>query len=304
MSEDTRDLRGARWSTAVRCARAAVYQGTGAPRAEPSQKMLGYFLRGDVFGKYAARELVIPYYRAQGRRPKAEAEVPWPPEDPIAICHPDIIVPHEKRVIEVYSNTGLEVLHHKCLQGAGCALALGYREVEVLVIDPNTSEYITRPVDLDALEPEVRQLWDAVYAGVVFGQVPERVCRTPWDSMAFGCPFVAHCFQDWEEPPGPTLKDINAVAALASVRNRLSEARKDVERLAEEERLQRERLPIEPDVWHLAGNVEVKRQIRKGRRTLSLSDMKAAGVELPPHVQEWIKEGDPYEVWYIREAKP
>lgn len=192
-------LEGARWSTAVRCPRAAVYEAQDAPRREWTVEEQRFFRRGAAWGKLIADD-VCAELRDQGRRPRREVEVPWPAADPVGVGHADIYIPHQREIVECFSTADGGVQAQKTLQAAGYCLNHPRAESASLIsVDTHTGEDHVYPINVEALRPRVEEIQAAVVSGIRGGELPARTCQTPIDGAR--CPFRDHCFADWEWPP-------------------------------------------------------------------------------------------------------
>src|SRR5262245_54543992 len=190
-------LTGVRPSAAAICPRWAAYQGTGradpAP-ADPDHE--GYAERGRQLEDVVAARL-----KREGRRFRRQVSIPWPRKDPYAIGHADFILTTERTLVEVHSNTGAKLYHHKALQAAMYASGRkGIREAYVVAIDPSDLRERWWPIDVAAMRPRVDAIADAIRTSLEGGPLPARTCRHPNDSPGRFCPFRYPCFADWVWP--------------------------------------------------------------------------------------------------------
>lgn len=298
-----RDLTGARWSSAVSCPRRAVYEHQDAPKEPPSDQTKRWWRRGHAVAA-AIRGALIADLREQNRRPRAEEVIPWPASDPVGEGHADLYIPHERVILEVTSTSGCDLDQHKALQAAGYALEHPNAEhAQVVSVDPSSFEERWYPINVAALEPQVRSIQEQVVHGVKTGELPERVCRHPHDAPAFLCPFVEHCFAGWTRPdPDVLLLDEEAVvlAELEDDVGRHKQALKAAEIARNEMRDElRPYLDAGAEV-ETTRIAKLKRTVIDPRRTLSLSDMQKAGVSLPAELEPYVKTGQSSERWTVK----
>lgn len=304
MSADTRDLSGVRASTAVRCPRAAVYQHQDAPRRAWTDRELQTFRRGQGWHDVVLSH-IVQGFNDQGRRPRREETIPWPVENPIGVGHADLFVPSERTVVEVVSNAGGHLPEEKVTQAA--LYALNHRNADqavVLAVDTHTGDEHVYPIDLSGLEPRVREIEQTVVDGVRTGVPPERTCRTPFDGPAQFCPFVEHCFADWEWPPlEELLVDPDELELLADAEDDVADARKALKEAEEKRNEIRGRLrPLIPaNAESIAGSVAVRRTVFESR-SFSLSDARKAGHSLPRKLRAFEKTSE-QERWTIRRVE-
>lgn len=305
MTDDTRDLTGARWSSAVRCARRAVYEHQRAPRGEYPRRLKDYFLRGQVWDAHMGA-MIADEYAADGVSVEVQVTVPWPHEDPFGTGHADVLV-NRTTIKEVTTHADNKVQRIKCLQGAGYALEHPTAiAADLITIDPNTGRWTEVPIDVEALKPEVDAIQGAVYAGIHFGVLPERVGADPDDAACYGCPFKAHCWHDWQTPPDEVISG-RAQAAL----DRYLQAKARVDAMSEVVKLREgEAREAKADLMALVplgrkvmvGDRPVNRVRVSGHRSLSLADAEAAGHSLPDNLKPFLRESEDYEQVYI--SKP
>lgn len=317
---------GPRWSSAVLCTRRAVYDAQhtadpeAAPKREPTRKEKGWFFRGNAYADLAADQ-IADQERARGLEVIREHDVPWPAEDPIGTGHVDVWIPKPRKVVEVHTNVGADLEPHKALQAAGYAKNLDAREAVVLAIDPTKNQledddaYRVFPINIDALAAEVERREDEVYTGVVYDQLPERTCKSPDDSLAFGCAFKKHCFADWQydETPIEEAPNLVELAKKLHKQDQLIKSHEAAIALRKKERDElREQLQarLEPgrEVAFQAPGVDlwVKRIHVKGRETISLAELRAAGILSDEELEAFVKVGEPSERWYVKnkQAEP
>lgn len=308
------DLTGPRWSSAVMCPRKAVYEAQDAPRRDWTEQELRRFRRGQVWEEAVVRD-VVDEFRAQGRRPRRQETVAWPAAHPVGTGHIDCFIPSENAVIEVVSNAGGQLPEYKALQAAGYALNHPRADKAfVLSVDTHTGDDPTYPIDLSSLEPRIRAIEDQVVTGVQSGTPPERVCRTPADGPAQFCPFVDHCFADWEWPPlEELLTDAAELDALADAEDLVGDRRAQLKKAEAARDELRDRLrPVlrleeyeDPKTGEtkqaaegMAGGVSVRRSVFS-KTTFSLADAHKCGVNLPKRFDPFVKKSD-QERWTVK----
>jgi hypothetical protein len=301
IAPDTRDLTGPRWSSAVMCPRKAFYEAADAPRRQWLPHELQRFRRGQVWEEAVVAD-VVDGFRRQGRRPRRQETVAWPAADPIGTGHMDCYIPSEHLVVEVVSNAGGQLPEYKCLQVAGYTLNHPNAEQAVVMsVDTHTGSDPVYPIDLGGLEPRVREIEQAVVDGVRSGEEPCRVCRTPFDGPAQMCPFVEHCFRDWEFPPlEELLADPKELELLADAEDDVADARKALKDAEEKRNEVRGRLrPLIPaNAESIAGGITVRRTVFESA-SFSLSDARKAGHSLPRKLRAFEKTSE-QERWTVR----
>lgn len=279
------ELTGPRWSAAAICARWCVYGAQGAPAREYTEEELKRFERGKAWGRVIVDGVVARLHR-ENRRPRAEEVIPWPRANPIGDGHADCYIPHEGLVIEVVSNAGGNLPPYKAIQAAGYALNHpNATDAVVDSVDTHTGREHMYPLNLVALAGQVETIQAQVLAGLD-GELPERVCRTPWDGPAQLCPHVEHCFAGWEPTPLDellvTAGEADLLDRLADLEDSVSDANERVKLLkAQRDELRQKVAPlIEPGTLTQAGNVAVRRTVFEAER-FQLSAAKSAGMNLP-----------------------
>lgn len=301
MATVERTITGARWSSAVRCARRAVYDHQDAPKSEPSEQQRRWWRRGKAV-EAAIRGEIFAELRADGRRPRAEEEIPWPATDPVGVGHADAWIPSERMIIEIKSNGEAGLTREAALQTAGYAINKRADQAVVISVDSNTFEERHYPISLDGLADEVHEIENRVAHGCRTGSLPERACRHPNDTPAFFCPYVEHCFQDWQRPEPDVLLLDEEARVLAELEDDVRQARdavKAAERSRDEQRAAL-RPYLDPGQEVETASVRVRVSAIEPRRSLSLADMTKAGVAVPEHLEPFVKAGEPSERWTVR----
>lgn len=274
-------LEGARWSSAVSCARRAVYEGIGAPMDTPTTDQMKAWRRGRIIGEAIATELVVEL-RALGQRPRREEEVRWPREDPIGTGHADLWIPAEALVIEVVSTRGCDLPERKAVQVSGYAINKpGAERAMVVSVDPMTGDQKRYPVDFDGHRDLVAEIEQRVVAGVRAGgkAMPPRVCQHPRDEPTRWCPFVGHCFAGWAaEMRDSLIGDPTPLVDLADAIDRRKAIEDDlkVAKAAEDDAREVVRA-ILPDGGEIAGGGITVKRSKWTEERFSLSDYRKAG---------------------------
>jgi hypothetical protein len=303
MSNAARVLTGVRWSSAVLCPRMAVFQGLKAPHGVHDEVTLRRFKRGNAWGRIV-REEIVGNLRRRGYRPVSEMEILWPAKAPIGIGHADVYVPAHRRIVEVFSTDGTGYPPQKGIQAAGYALNHPRAtEAVVLVVDRVTGDDRTYDVDLDALEPQVRDIERQVVDALHGGELPERVTYAPWAWPCSECVFTEHCWADWEPVPLAQIPGaVDDAARLADAEDAVSAARRDVKALEQARAAIRDRLrPLTPAGETVAaGEISLRRTEVAGRVTFALGDYQAAGHRLPRRARAFISEGAGSERWTVK----
>lgn len=299
---DTRILTGARWSSAVLCARRAVYEHADAPRDPISPRLQMIFRRGHTWG-VVIREDMRRELAAQGRRLRAELEIPWPRQDPIGVGHADIYLPDERHMIEVLSTAGdLALPAHKALQVAG--YVKNHRRAEnatVLVIDRATGDERAYPIDAAGLAGRVTDIEHAVIAGIRHNEMPARAAEHPGAHPCAGCVFNSHCWAGWApEPPEAVPHVATDAELLADAEDLLADRRAALAAVqgVRDEIRDRLRPYIAAGRSVTAGAIDVKRTVY-ARRSFSLSDYTNAGHTLGADAEAFTRESE-IERWSIR----
>jgi hypothetical protein len=305
VAEARTDLTGPRWSSAVICPRRAVYDAQEAPRDPMPERIEGARWRGQVIGKAVAAEIVARW-RAQGRRPRVEVEVPWPSNDPVGIGHMDVWLPSEKRVVEIKTQAACELTAPAALQAAGYALNYkAARHAAVVVVDPVSGLDREYPIHVAGLARKVAEIEQQVVAGVREGELPERVCRTPADGPALICPYVTWCFADFQVEHVPAPEMGAAFQRLAEIERMMKFSKHETETLASErEQLRAELRPhLELGVDHVAGGYRVRVIEIPEIERFSLTDYRKAGYEADERMASFVKTQKASERWYLAEIR-
>lgn len=304
------ELTGPRWSSASICARWCVYGAQGAPAREHTDVELERFARGKAWGRVIADGVMARLHR-EGRRPRAEEVIPWPKAEPVGNGHADMYIPHEALVVEVVSNAGGTLPEYKAIQAAGYALNHpNAQEAVVDSVDTHTGREHFYPLNLVKLAERVETIEQQVLAGLA-GELPDRVCRTPWDGPAQLCPHVDHCFADWQAPRLDellvTAGEADLLDRLAALEDEYGTAKEALDTVkAERDQLREKVAPlIEPGELTVAGDIGIRRTVFTSDR-FSLSDARKAGHNLPKRLDAFVttSEQSRWTVRRMNEAKP
>lgn len=299
------DLSGVRASSCVGCQRKGFYEGIGVEREEFTRTVLRLFrirtMQSDAVMAEKAEEA-----RALGRKIVLEQEILWGPRttnlpEGIYSGHADYADWTDYEVIEATGSADLTPERRKILQAAFYAKRLSELtgkawKAFVLVFDPSTGNERYVPVNWRALAFELDDIFATVLGAIETGDVPERVCQTPHDGPAHYCAFAGHCFAGWEYPP---IGEITDEALAAQVREAYELAKR-----ADTKLIEKDLKPLKKKVaTHLApkakyrvpiegGEIEVRRTDVKGSRSISLTEVEAAGFELPDELLPFVKQGE------------
>lgn len=311
MSIDTRNLRGARASSAVRCIAKAEHEALGTSRDDENQAWLEkHFRRGVNVGRAWAAG-----FKAQHQYPsevELEAEIPWGLS---WVGHADAVDFEHKMVYEVYHAAGGEFREAKALQAALYADSLGPEfGAELQVIDStNVSDeegFAVQPyeINVDGLRDRVRDIKDRVVAAVQDGSVNpnDRVGDSPHHSECFSCPFRSHCWDGWQ-PPQPDevvgLEDLveqyrivdgdlagasQKKASLERQRDELRDAIRPYTRVG---------IPLDAGT-----GITIRRTEVAGRISVKLGDFRKAGYQIPSELEPFVSESKPSERWKVDPA--
>lgn len=285
------------------CPRKAVYEAQDAPRGELPEHLARIFRRGHAFGKIV-RDDITGALRAQGQRPVAEAEVPWPVRAPIGTGHADLYIPRARRVIEVFSTDGTSFPAHKGLQGAGYAVNHPRAdEAVVLVVDRATGDERVYPLNLDVLEPKVRAIEAAVVEGIAGGDMPPRAARAPGAWPCSDCVFRRHCWDGVELPPLEEIPEaVDDARALADLEDAYAEAKAVLDQAELDRNAARAKLAPLVDGTVKAGDILLRRTRVSGRTTFAVGAFQAAGHQLPEEADAFISVSGGHDRWTVKRS--
>lgn len=217
-----------RWSSVRDCGRKAIFEATGAPARERTDKEERILFRGKRIGrdygeilslKHNTRDDHRKFIRVRNRSEESgggyygagkvwcEKKVVWD----LGVGHMDIWLPQTATAVEVLSSAhaSAAMIHSKKLQ------LVGYMEHDpetrngvVVVLDPNDMDETRYVVSkhseeyaalVDEMLARIRQVqaWDAD------GNLPPRVCSKPSDARGHFCVYAETCFEGWAAPERP-----------------------------------------------------------------------------------------------------
>lgn len=291
-----------RASSAVDCARKAVYEHRGAPAREFTDRERRILFRGKQMGKDYALMMAAKYGADDVQ---AERKVPWPDPEGPWVGHMDVYIMSQHLPIEVLSSqAGMAQIERKMLQ-----VAL------YTVFDADAGDrarvVLLNPVDYseDRLDFTVDAEWRARVATVVSsvqealaaGSLPERVCRKPSDAIGHFCRVADTCFEGWEPPePAHIVSDPDVrrlAAALWSAKETERIARKELETIkGNREQVQADLAALLEPGEYVVGPLKVKRTHIETAPRPNAAKIRAAKFPLP---DEFWKPGAVYDKWTL-----
>jgi hypothetical protein len=311
MSIDTRNLTGARASSAVRCITKAQHEALGTPRDdEATQWLEKHFRRGVNVGRAWANS-------AAALIPGAilEAEVRWGPPEYGWVGHVDLLDPTNKRIYEAYHAAGGAFREEKALQAAFYADEFGPEwTAELAVIDTtdvsDEDGFAVQPyeINVDGLRDRVRDIKHRVITAVEAGawNPADRVSDTPHHSECRSCPFSATCHAGWQ-PPAP--QDIPGLEdkfeALRITESDLHHAEAQAKTVKQRRDLQREAIRefLEPGIPATSGDTTITVTEVKGRTSVKLGDFTKAGHQIPDELAPYVTIGKGHERWDVTKVE-
>lgn len=302
-------LTGARWSSAVVCAKQAAYQALDVEGEPYPEETLLRFGRGRRIGKAMAEE-VIETLAAKGREGIPEYEVDWGPEG-VWTGHVDVMEIDDGepvKPIEVVSQDGLTLPRRKALQVAGYAIFLDLPEASVLVVDRASDATKTYTFPFEPFRAEVEAIVEAVSDAYTGGTLPERfdgAAPGAWPCME--CPWRVGCFDGYTPPPAGRLPGKgDRLARLVDLERAIkSTPRGDhvVELEAERDAIREElRGHMTPGEDYIEEGVKVRRTQVNGRRSFDFASAAAAGYEIPADLAQFVSGGKGFDKWTVREV--
>lgn len=297
-----------RWSSARSCPRKAVYQATGAPAREATDREQRILWRGRSLGREYANFLRTRY---PGRNQIfTELKIDWP----YGTGHADIYVRPARTTIEVLSsaNASAEMVRSKMLQLV-CYMThapsrFPVNSGAVVVLDPNdfTDEIFplakTSSVYRDLVE-EMHERFNELQAWADQGTLPARVCTKPSDARKHFCRLADHCFQDWQPPELDIVDDPVAVEAaerLYEVRTRERAAKEELSLVESERKEVEQRLAdLIPAGKHQVGDLEISRTHVDRSPSFDWRKAQAAGVFDEEVYAEFFKPGASYDLFRV-----
>lgn len=297
------ELKGARWSSAVRCIAKAEYQALGVKGDEAAQDFLiDAFVRGvNAADAWIASQAQLSF--DQGKTLVAEQPIPWGP-DGIWTGHADAILLEDEVVVEAYHAVGGVFREEKALQAAGYALRLGDGARAMLAVldttdvDEDEGFAVTMyPIDVEGLRPQVEAIEQAVTRAYLAGAVnpADKVGDTPMHRECQGCQFREPCWEGWVPPDPVEVPDLELhLSKLATLRSERSHVRARTKELDEEiDSYQDEIRPYAlPGIPVRAGGVEVVRKVMAPRTSFRLSAYLKAGHPLTYPMESFVSESE------------
>jgi hypothetical protein len=309
MAIDTRNLQGARASSAVRCIARAEFEGLGYERTDETPEFLQRaFKRGVNVGKAWAAGMVASEDHSDF---EIEAEIPWGLG---WTGHADLLDNRNHVVWEAYHAAGGAFREEKALQSAFYADEKGPDWKAFLAVVDTTDVhddegFAVQPyeINVDGLREHVRDIKRRVVAAVEAGAVnpADKVGDTPFHQECRSCPFASTCWAGWQ-PPAPDEvpgleADFDALRILGSDLHHAEAKVAEIKRMRDEKRdAIREYLPIGRAV--VSGGIIIKRTEVAGRVSVKLGDFRKAGFDLPAELEPFVSEGKPSERWKVDPA--
>jgi hypothetical protein len=293
-----------RWSSVRACPRKAVYEATGAPARERTDKEARILFRGKSIGRDYASFLTARY---GVDAIEAERKVVWP----LGIGHIDVYLKETKTAIEVLSSAHASdaMVQSKLLQ------LCGYMEHDpevdngmLVVLNPSDFWEERFPVNKDTaayqeLVAEMQARIDKVLAWRDTGEIPGRVCGKPSDAWGHFCLHADHCFEGWVKPElVPNEDPLVHELSIGLYRAKQDEhAAKERVTEAEEKRkaIQAQLAEHLEEGEHEVGSLTIRRSVVNRKPTLDLKKALLAGAVDPAAIEPYMKEGATYSTWYV-----
>lgn len=297
------------------CDRMSVLRGLGTEPVAFDPEQNEWFQRGHLFEQYVARQLERKHGPDNVRR---QIHI----RHPLGVGHADALIVSERILVEIKSTTS-GTISTPVFENGVAQLRFYLRfcddadEGALYMINPSTLKpadvfrVALTDRDVDEIDQTVRRIQRHIELGVL----PDRVCARPQQGRGYFCPFVAKCFEGWEEPEVDEITDadvVNAAARYYAIIRAEAEHAAAVKALADEKADAKAALlaavPERSDA--VAGPYRVKTWPVDGRRSVSVKALEAAGVDASEFVRvsagytrlEVSKAGQPGEVDYGDEA--
>lgn len=273
---------------------------------EHDEKTLRYFARGHMFEEYVAAQLAEKHGSEVVER---NVEIPWP----LGIGHGDIGLAIEDPLLIEVKSTVTPSLSSPMIDMAVAQLKIYLRFSEVFkrgalyLINPSSlaGEDVIA-VGLSYEDEAIIDGWvESVRLALEGGDLPERVCRKPGDGRGRLCPFIAPCFEGWEEPaPGRSadpevLRLVEMFAALKREEKPHKEALANLEQQRKE--LQAELAEYFDFGDSIVGPWEVKRVHVQRSPSFKEKLARAAGFPMQT-LEEFFVPGAEYDTWQVFRA--
>lgn len=294
------------------CPRKAVYEATGAPARERTDREERVLFRGRRLGRDFADMLAEKYGEDMIER---ERKVVWP----LGVGHIDVYLPETKTAIEILSSAHAseQQTHGKLLQLVGYIENDTEAENGVLVIlnpaDYTEDRIVVSPASARYTElvEEMAQRVDQVLRWSSDGTLPDRVCGKPSEAVGRFCLHADYCFAGWEPPPleqvaaSPEL--VAAVETFAQMKRARSETTavdKDLERRQKEAQaiIEAAELPVGVEVQ--VGSFKVRRTAVARKPTFEWEKAELAGVFEPGLYGQFFREGASYSTFRADRVDP
>jgi hypothetical protein len=307
---------GPRWSTsATICPRQAVYTALGIEGAPLTEEAERRFARGTRIGRMMGEE-VAAVLTARGKHVILEHEAPWPiwHPQPVGTGHADALVcdadGEPEEVIEIVSSREAALPPRKPLQAAGYAIHRGVTRARILAVDPATNEECPYPVNVEGLAAQVREIEEAVVAGIESGgrDLPDRVEQTPQAWPCMECQHAARCWDGWTPPPAGNLPghEQDFVRLLEIDRELKGIPTRPIKELEAERDLIRDALAplMAAGEDYIELGVKLRRTEVPGRRSIKVADLENAGFTTSGGFpDEYVSVGKPHNRWTIKELR-
>jgi hypothetical protein len=156
----------------------------------------------------------------------------------------------------------------------------------------------------DELVEKVEEITKAVIEVGLKGPsaLPDRICAKPADGKGHFCPFIEHCFADWQAPEPVVREDFSELASEGfEIQIRLKAAKGNEKSIQAEwdewkERARADTEAMLPGVEIMAGPIRMKRIDVRGRETFSMAKARTAGMWTHHHdefFKSFTKLGEP-----------
>jgi hypothetical protein len=293
-----------RWSSVRACPRKAVYEATGSPARERTDREERILFRGKSIGRDYASFLAAKH---GADAIQAERKVQWP----LGIGHIDVYLKQTKTAIEVLSSAHAsdDMVQSKLLQLTGYIEHDPYVENGVLVVlNPSDfweERYIvnTETEAYAELVAEMHARIDKVLAWRDTGEIPARVCGKPSDAWGHFCLHAEHCFEGWTKPEIVPNEDPLVHELSINLYRAKQDEHAAKERVTEHEEkrkaIQAQLAEHLEEGEHEIGSLTIKRTVVNRKPTLDLKKALLAGAVTPDALEPYMKDGATYSTWYV-----
>lgn len=320
MSVQTRELSGARASSAVICPARAEYEGLQADRTDDTPAYLERaFNRGRKVGVLWAR-IMRDDLIATGRDPAelvVEDKCAWGPPEYGWEGHADLADYGERVVHEIYHAKGGVYREHKGWQAAWYAISKGDEwRAQVDVVDTSSEELASEDegfsiqsydVNVPGLRAHVLGLQARVVTAVALGEVnpADKISDTPRHPDCQSCAFMTTCHAGWQPPHPAGIPGLEDVFVALRVTDADRKAQASALKKTEDRRkeLIEQIIEVFPDESSsvTSGDVTVKRTVVKPGVSFSLTDAIKAGHSLPAELEAFAKPRKGFDKWEVVE---